>query len=126
MVMALSNIIGIMSGGSSGLGAATVRYLVRNGGRVVVADLPNQRERFLQSVLTSDVDESQIIFSETDVQSSDQISKALDLAETTFGEPANADISCTCVCPAKVILSTKRGSTEGPRAHTLDLLSSSL
>ena len=33
----LSGIIGIVSGGASGLGAAATRALIRNGGKVVVA-----------------------------------------------------------------------------------------
>ena len=31
----LRNVVGIVSGGSSGLGAAAASYIVRNGGRVV-------------------------------------------------------------------------------------------
>lgn len=33
----LSGIVGIVSGGASGLGAAATRALIRNGGKVVVA-----------------------------------------------------------------------------------------
>jgi hypothetical protein len=41
------NVIAIVSGGASGLGAATASYLVRHGARVIVADLPAARENFL-------------------------------------------------------------------------------
>ena len=40
MSIPLSKAITIVTGGASGLGRATAAHIVRNGGRVVVADLP--------------------------------------------------------------------------------------
>ena len=97
----LRNVVAIVSGGSSGLGAATTSYLVRHGARVVVADLPSSKDSYLRlaasacadrSLRESEVegkvkDDSILAFSETDVRSEDDISRALDLAEREFGEP---------------------------------------
>ena len=44
----LRNAIAIVSGGSSGLGAATVAAIIRHGGRVVVADLPSSQNNYLR------------------------------------------------------------------------------
>lgn len=49
----LRNVVAIVSGGSSGLGAATASYIVRNGGRVVVADLPSSKDHFLRLAAAS-------------------------------------------------------------------------
>ena len=44
----LRNVIALVSGGSSGLGAATVATVIRHGGRVVVADLPSSQTNYLR------------------------------------------------------------------------------
>lgn len=134
----LSGIVAIVSGGASGLGAASARYLVKHGARVVVGDL--QIEPFLEMASTAGIESSKLVvqgddqvsdspvlaFSEMDVTCSDQVSRALDLAEEVFGEPVNAAISCAGICPAKKMLSQKRGSTDGPAAHPEDLFSKTL
>lgn len=134
----LSSVVGIVSGGASGLGAATVKCLLRNGARVVVADLPQARDGFLKMAETEGVDSSMIIegldgvsaarspilaFAETDVTKSEQVSAALDLAETSFGEHVSAAISCAGIGSAKKTLSKKRGSNDPPIAHSLDVYS---
>mmetsp|Transcript_116121 Transcript_116121/g.322883 ORF Transcript_116121/g.322883 Transcript_116121/m.322883 type:complete len:282 (+) Transcript_116121:50-895(+) len=134
----LSSVVGIVSGGSSGLGAATARCLLRNGARVVVADLPRSRDNFLAMAHAEVIDASRIVeggagisaasspvvaFAETDVTRPEQVAGALDLAEATFGEHVNAAISCAGIGIAKKILSKKRGSEDPPSAHPLDLFS---
>ena len=80
------HVIAIISGGASGLGAATASYLVRNGARVVVADLPSAKEAFVQ-LQSSIVDKQERLhFSETDVTSEEDLVKTLDVIEDTFGE----------------------------------------
>lgn len=125
----LSGFVGIVSGGSSGLGAAAVRCLIQNGGKAVVADLPHQYDTFCQAFQDADGGGS-VVFAETDVQDPNQISKALDLAESTFGEPVNAAISCAGICPAKKTLSTKRNDEDGSNitfvAHPIETFSKTL
>ena len=128
----LSGIVGIVSGGSSGLGAATARTLLRNGGRVVIADLtPPKIENFILGSNDNDDDDnddvsSKMVFCETNVLETNQITKALDLAESTFGEPVNAAISCAGICPAKKTLSRKRDSPTDYIPHPLDLFSNAM
>ncbi len=131
----LKHVVGIVSGGSSGLGAAAARHIVRNGGRVVVADLGTSKERFFQLASSAGIDRSQIYstnggtnymcvpnddgnvlvgpvlaFCETDVTISDQVSAALDLSEDVFGESVNVAISCAGIAPAKKTLSKDRSA----------------
>eukprot|EP00980_Cylindrotheca_fusiformis_P020644 scaffold7696_cov141-Cylindrotheca_fusiformis.AAC.14 len=124
----LSGVVGIVSGGSSGLGAAAARCLIRNGGKVVVADLPHQSDTFQQAQQFSEAAAAAdaVVFSETDVQDSTQISRALDLAESTFGEPVNVAISCAGICPAKKTLSKKSRTDATIQAHPLDTFSSAM
>lgn len=90
----LSNVVGIVTGGASGLGAATAASLVKRGARVVVADLAHQRDAFsrLAAVACADATQARtdnkpvLAFAETDVTDEDQVRAALDLAETCFGE----------------------------------------
>lgn len=42
----LRSVVAIVSGGASGLGAATANAIVRRGGRVLVADLPESSDHF--------------------------------------------------------------------------------
>jgi len=88
----LKNVVGIISGGASGLGGATASYLVRHGARVVVADLPAAEESFQKldiftNAKSSDVDVyGSLKFAKTDVTSEEDVSFALDIAENEFGE----------------------------------------
>lgn len=104
----LSHVVGIVSGGASGLGAATVFSLVRRGARVVVADLEHQKDAFsrlaavacAEAAQTRSDNEPVLAFAETDVTNEDQVMAALDMAETSFGEPGASllqvypDVSC--------------------------------
>ena len=82
------NIVAVVSGGASGLGAATATYLVRNGARVMVADLPAAKEQFLQMEASIDASnvEGRLKFASTDVTCEDDVGGALDAVEEEFGE----------------------------------------
>ena len=54
--------MGIVSGGASGLGRATVERLVREGAKVVIADLPKSKGQEVADQLGGNA-----IFSPTDV-----------------------------------------------------------
>lgn len=142
----LSNIVGIVSGGASGLGAATVSTLIRNGAKVVVADLPSQKESYLRlaTIAGADAakfrlsqksnqeenttisnqqqhDEPVIAFAETDVTDPEQVSKALDKAEECFGQSINACINCAGIGIARKTLSVKKGEDiSNVRVHSLE------
>jgi 3-hydroxyacyl-CoA dehydrogenase/3-hydroxy-2-methylbutyryl-CoA dehydrogenase len=110
--MILSRTVAIVTGGSSGLGAATASFLVRNGGRVIVADLSHQYDSFLKmaETLGVTVDSTEVTregpglaFAETDVTDASMVEAALDFAEQRFGEPVNAAISCAGIAVARKV-----------------------
>lgn len=91
------NIVAVVSGGASGLGAATASYLVSHDARVVVADLPRAYDSFLKLLndVTTDHDHGglsgggrsvSIKFANTDVTKEDDVQMALNMAEEEFGE----------------------------------------
>mmetsp|Transcript_3552 Transcript_3552/g.7764 ORF Transcript_3552/g.7764 Transcript_3552/m.7764 type:complete len:278 (-) Transcript_3552:1040-1873(-) len=125
------NVVAIISGGASGLGAATASYLVRNGARVVVADLPQAQEQFLKLLETttsatsangSNISGGSLKFAETDVRSEDDVSLALDMAEGEFGEQVNVAVNCAGIAPARKTVSQKvnENGTVTHRLHSLE------
>jgi NAD(P)-dependent dehydrogenase (short-subunit alcohol dehydrogenase family) len=97
----------LVSGGASGLGEATVRRLVAEGGRVVIADLNQERGVALAQELGEEVR-----FSPTDVTQADSVRAAIRLAADAFGGLDGA-VSCAGIgTPGKVL------GKEGP--HSLE------
>ena len=88
------HVVALVSGGSSGLGAATASYLVRHGARVVVADLPRAYDSFLklEEETASGIESigggggASIKFASADVTKEDDVNMALNVAEEVFGE----------------------------------------
>ncbi len=143
----LRNVVAIVSGGSSGLGAATASYIVHSGGRVLIADLPSSKEHYLRlaavtcaevhhdkaeedkhdinfkpasssaasaaassTVVTSLDDDHRhrpiMAFAETDVTNENDVIKALDFAQETFGQPINVAVSCAGIGIARKTISS--------------------
>ena len=125
--MSLSQVIGIVSGGASGLGAATAADIVRQGGRCIIADLPSQHHNFLRlaasscaaATRTASHDGTVLAFAETDVTSEAQVSAALDLAEEHFGEPVNVCVSCAGIGMARKTLSRQKDDETMLKVHSL-------
>lgn len=70
----------VVTGGASGIGEATVRALVNEGGRVVIADLQRDRGEALVAELGDAA-----VFQITDVTREHDIIAAIDVARRTFG-----------------------------------------
>lgn len=83
--MASRRIVAIVTGGSSGLGAAATASLLHHGARVVVADLQK----------TADTSVTGTPYVQTDVTDPEQVDRALDVAEQEFGEPVSVAVNCT-------------------------------
>ena len=113
--MSLSRTVALVTGGSSGLGAGTVKQLVAHGARVLVADLPAQEDRFHEHVAAG----AQTAFWATDVTDPKQVTPSLDQVEKVFGEPVSVGINC-----AGIALAHKTLSKKGP--HPLDAFAQSL
>lgn len=140
----LRSVVAIVSGGSSGLGAATASAIVRRGGKVIIADLPTAKSHYDRLAATSctevgntssshiteglscelyqphvrvnkkGVESTELsgplmAFAATDVRREHDITAALDLAESTFGEPVNTVVNCAGICPARKTISKRKG-----------------
>lgn len=97
----------LVSGGSSGLGAATVRRLAAHGANVVILDLNGEAGAALAAELPA------VRFHKTDVASAADVQAAVDLALDSFGALHGA-VNCAGVGHAAKLLSS-RGN------HTLEL-----
>ncbi len=71
----------VITGGASGIGAATSRLFVAEGANVVIADLQTDRGQALASGLGP-----RAAFQKVDVRHEDQIAHAMDFAVAHFGE----------------------------------------
>jgi len=72
--------VAVITGGASGIGAATVRLFVREGSKVVIADILDEQGKKLAAEL-----EGAAVYQHTDVSQESEIKAALDLAVTRFG-----------------------------------------
>jgi len=71
----------IVTGGASGIGAATVRRIVAEGGRAVIADL----DREGGEALVNELGEDKARYVETDVFNTEQVDRLFDEAEAFCG-----------------------------------------
>ena len=72
----LKGVVGLVTGGASGLGRATVERIVREGGKVTMCDLPSSQGAAVASAINS----PNCIFVPTDITNSQDVENAL--AET--------------------------------------------
>lgn len=98
----------LISGGSSGLGAACARYLVGRGGQVVIVDLNSEAGAALASELGSAA-----VFLKCDVCSEQSVGEAIRLAADRFGALHGA------LCCAGILAASRVVGRDGP--HPLDL-----
>ncbi|SVC15608.1 uncharacterized protein METZ01_LOCUS268462, partial [marine metagenome] len=76
----LADKIAVITGGASGIGAATAELFVKEGAKVVVADMQTERGNALVSELGPDA-----IFSFAEVRNEDHVKNAIDLAISKWG-----------------------------------------
>ncbi len=84
--MEINGTAAIVSGGASGLGAATARVLAAAGAKVTIADLNEQLGKALADELGGE-------FARTDVSDADSVQAAVDTA-ASVGQPLRFVISC--------------------------------
>lgn len=101
--MQIANHSFLVTGGASGLGAACVRRLAANGGRVVIADLNEALGQALATELSPSA-----AFAQTDVTSPEQVQAAIDLAVSRHGG-LHGVVNCAGILTASRIL-----GKEGP------------
>ncbi|XP_063986907.1 3-hydroxyacyl-CoA dehydrogenase type-2 [Diachasmimorpha longicaudata] len=76
----LKNVVALVTGGASGLGRGTAQRFVRNGGKVVIADLPISKGNEVAQELGENA-----VFTPVDVTSETDIIQALEIAKEKFG-----------------------------------------
>lgn len=84
----------LVTGGSSGLGAACVEHLARRGARVIIADLSPPRGNALEEFSES------VLFAKTDVTSEADLRSAIAAGEQRFG-PLRGVVACAGVLHAE-------------------------
>ena len=89
--MSFSSLIGFVTGGASGLGRSAVVNLLRNGARVVVADLPHQEDT--AESLKEEFGDS-VLFQPVDVTSENMVEDALDNCIEIFGGVPSVVVNC--------------------------------
>ncbi|KAF2358924.1 Short-chain dehydrogenase/reductase SDR [Trinorchestia longiramus] len=99
----LKGVVGLVTGGASGLGRAMVQRLVREGGRAVVADVPFSKGQDLVDELGHD----NAIFVPVDVRSEDDVQKALEACKNKFNQ-LNAVVNCAGVAVGFVTYNHKK------------------
>jgi NAD(P)-dependent dehydrogenase (short-subunit alcohol dehydrogenase family) len=111
--MQIENHTFLVTGGSSGLGAATVRRLAAAGAKVAIVDIDRQAGDELARDLGANA-----LFAAADVTDEAEVGAALAAARARFGEMAGV-ISCAGIAPAERVL-----SRHGP--HRLDTFNRAL
>lgn len=101
--MMIENHTFLVTGGASGLGAATVRMLANAGGNVVIADLNEPAGKALAAELSA-----RARFAATDVADEASAQAAVNLACDTFGA-LHGLVNCAGIAPAEKVL-----GKEGP------------
>jgi len=105
--MELKNKVAVVTGGSSGLGNATVLKLVSEGVSVAVFDVNQQAgEKVvaqLRSDFGSDCDSDKAIYCNVDVRSDDSVQAAIDQVIDKWGA-IHICVNCAGIAPAKRVL----------------------
>jgi 3-hydroxyacyl-CoA dehydrogenase / 3-hydroxy-2-methylbutyryl-CoA dehydrogenase len=107
MVVKIKDTVALVTGGASGLGEATVRNIVSEGGKAAVLDLSAERGKQLAQELGDNV-----IFIKTDVSIESEVQSAIHQTLETFGS-VTAVINCAGIGSGEKTVSSK-----GP--HRLD------
>jgi len=108
--MKISEVRAIVTGGASGLGEATVRRIVEQGGKAAILDLSVERGDALVKELGE-----QAVFIKTDVTSEEEVLNAINKAIETLGS-INTVVNCAGIGVAGKLLSRKG-------VHSLDMFS---
>lgn len=101
--MKMEDVSAVVTGGASGLGEATVRNIVANGGKATILDLQAEKGNRLAAELGENV-----TFVETDVTNEDNLSAALNQAIESYGA-ITALVNCAGIGNAEKTYSNRKG-----------------
>lgn len=105
----LKGLVGLVTGGASGLGHATVNRFVREGAKIVICDLPNSPGEEVASKLGGNA-----VFIPSDVTSESDIRNALKIAKEKFGR---LDVAVNC---AGIGIAAVTYNPNKDRVHSLE------
>ncbi|WP_421378147.1 3-hydroxyacyl-CoA dehydrogenase [Bacillus salacetis] len=108
--MDLNKTIAVVTGGASGLGEATVREIIGQGGKAVIVDLAAERGQALAEELGGNA-----FYVKTDVTNEVEVASAIDKAVGKYGS-INTVVNCAGIGIASKVLSRKG-------VHSLDRFS---
>jgi len=94
----LNEIKAVVTGGASGLGLATAKSIIENGGSVALLDVNRDQGDKAKSTLGDNV-----IFIHTDVSSESSVDKAVEQAVSEFGL-INLAVNCAGIAPSNRVL----------------------
>jgi 3-hydroxyacyl-CoA dehydrogenase/3-hydroxy-2-methylbutyryl-CoA dehydrogenase len=103
--MKVNECVAVVTGGSSGLGEATVTRIVENGGRAVIIDLSEEKGIALVEKLGSD----KVLFTKANVASEEDVCNSLNQAIEKFGK-INTVVNFGGIGPAQKVFC--RGSVD--------------
>merc|ERR1712142_642987 len=106
----LKNVVGLVTGGASGLGKATVERFVREGAKVTLVDLPTSEGKKVADSLGS----QNCIFAPADITKEADVQAALDETKKSFGK-LDAAVNC-----AGIGVAFKTYNFNKNRAHQLE------
>jgi len=106
--MQIDGLTALVTGGASGLGAATARELLRAGARVALLDLPRSEGEKLSAELGE-----KTIFCACDVTDEEQVAKAIARTESALGDLRIA-VSCAGIGWAQRTLTREGAHPLGP------------
>jgi NAD(P)-dependent dehydrogenase (short-subunit alcohol dehydrogenase family) len=95
--MQIQNHVFLVTGGGSGLGAATAAMLVKNGGKVVIADVSDSGETVARDLGAN------ARFAKTDVTDEASMQAAVDLCISAFGA-LHGLVNCAGVAPGERVV----------------------
>jgi len=83
--------VAVVTGGSSGIGAATSRLFIEQGAKVIIADMKEPKDDNLKKIIS--INPESAIFIETDVLYEENVKRAIDKAVDKWGR---LDITVAC------------------------------
>lgn len=96
------DVVAVVTGGASGLGEATVRQIVEQGGKSIIFDVNDERGQALVEELGGNA-----LYVRVDVTKEEDVATGLEQAIAAFG-PINVAVNCAGIADASKIIS-KRG-----------------
>ncbi|XP_049803735.1 3-hydroxyacyl-CoA dehydrogenase type-2-like [Schistocerca nitens] len=105
----IKNLVGLVTGGASGLGKATAARLVQQGARVIICDLPTSQG----AVVAKEFGEN-AIFAPVDVTSENDVQNALNVVKDKFGR---LDVLVNC---AGILVAVRTYNFNKNLAHKLE------